>query len=60
MKLIAKKNGGGYISSYTINISLNLAREKNLINEDGSSKEVELKEHENGILIMPISNHPET
>ena len=51
MKLIAKKNGEGYISSYTINISLKLARQNNLISEDGTPKDVELQEHKDGILI---------
>ena len=56
MKLIAKKNGKGYVSSYTLNISLNLARQNNLLNDDGTAKEVELKTHEDGIIITPIKN----
>ena len=50
MKLITKKNGQGYVSSYTLNINLSLARKSNLLNEDGTAKEVELKEHKDGIL----------
>ena len=54
MKLIAKKGGNGYVSSYTVNISLNLARKNKLLDDDGMPKEVELKSHKNGILIAPI------
>lgn len=53
MKLIPKKGGNGYVSSYTLNISLNLARQNDLLNEDGTPKDVELKACEDGILISP-------
>ena len=59
MKLIAKKNGKGYVSSYTLNISLKLARQNDLLNEDGTSREVELKESKEGIIIIPVSDTKE-
>ena len=40
MKLSAKKNGKGYITSYTVNISCVEARTAGLIDKDGNSREV--------------------
>ena len=56
MKLIPKRGGNGYVSSYTLNISLNLARQNNLLNDDGTTKEVELRACKDGILITPMQD----
>jgi len=45
MKLIPKKAGNGYVSSYTVNISLKTARNCGLINEDKTVNEIELIEN---------------
>lgn len=47
MKLIPKKGGNGYISSYTVNISLKIARNCGLVNEDGTINEIELTDNMN-------------
>lgn len=41
MILSPKKNGAGYISSYTINIGNKEAKMVDFINKDGDSKELE-------------------
>lgn len=53
MKLVAKKAGNGYVSSYTVNISLKLARNCGFVDENGNTKEIELVENieENSITI---------
>ena len=54
MKLIPKKAGNGYVSSYTVNISLKTARNCGFINADKTINEIELIENreENSIIIM--------
>jgi len=51
MKLSAKKNGKGYITSYTISIGSAEARECGFIDEDGKPLEIEkiIKNAENKI-----------
>lgn len=41
IKLIAKKGGNGYISSYTINLSLNEARDCGFIDDTGAALPVQ-------------------
>lgn len=41
IKLTPKKGGNGYVSSYTINISVNEALELGFINEDRSINKIE-------------------
>lgn len=41
MKLIKKKNGAGFLSTYTLNIKLTEAREADFVDSDGNSKELE-------------------
>ena len=41
MKLSAKKDGNGYIGSYTVNIGSAEARQCGLIDENGISYEIE-------------------
>ena len=51
IKLVPKKAGNGYISSYTINISLKEALSLGFINEDKTINDIE-KVIENGHLII--------
>jgi len=57
LKLIAKKGGNGYVSSYTLNISLKMAQRCGFIDENGVTYEVELIEQpeDKCIVIKPIS-----
>ena len=41
MILSKKKNGKGYITSYTLNIGSKEARDLGFINKDGGSKQIE-------------------
>lgn len=52
MKLNVKKSGAGYISSYTLNISLSLARNSGWVDENGSTSEVELIENGDGTVTI--------
>lgn len=51
VKLVAKKGGNGYVSAYSINISLSEALELGFINEDRSVNEIE-KIVKDGTLII--------
>ncbi|MCL1995561.1 MAG: hypothetical protein FWG63_05070 [Defluviitaleaceae bacterium] len=42
MKLIPKKGGHGYISSYTVNISLKLAKSCGFVDEKGNCHNLEI------------------
>lgn len=53
MKLRANKNGSGKIGNYTISIGAKEAKDANLINEDGTSKEIEKIIEPNKIIIKP-------
>ena len=55
MKLVPKKGGNGYVSSYTANISLNAARRCGFIAQDGQSHELEVVEvPEDRVIIIKI------
>ena len=41
MFLSKKKNGKGYVTSYTLNIGSKEARDLGFINKDGDSKQIE-------------------
>ena len=56
MKLIPKKAGNGYTSSYTLNISLNAARRCGFVDESGERFELEAieKPDEKAIIIRVV------
>lgn len=55
VNLILKKNGRGYLSSYTVNIALNEAREIGFIDEDGQPKEIEkVVDSQNNQIILRV------
>jgi len=56
LKLIAKKGGNGYVSSYTLNISLKMAQRCGFVDDNGTTYEVELIEQPENrcIVIKPI------
>ena len=41
MKLIPKKNGKGYITSYTLSVGSKEAKDLNFVDKNGNSKELE-------------------
>lgn len=57
MKLIAKKGGNGYTSSFTVNISLNDAKNCNFIDENNVPKEIEkIVDAKNNQIIIKLKN----
>lgn len=55
MKLSRKKNGKGYITSYTLSVGSKEARSLNFLDEDGMSKELEkIIDTENSTLTIRI------
>ena len=57
MKLIPKKNGKGYITSYTLSVGSKEAKDLNFVDKNGNSKELEkCLNAENSELIIKIKN----
>ena len=55
MILSKKKNGKGYVTSYTLNIGSKEARDLGFINQDGDSKQIEkIIDIENKVLIVKV------
>ncbi|MDL2248599.1 hypothetical protein LJB89_02770 [Tyzzerella sp. OttesenSCG-928-J15] len=58
MKLSPKKNGKGYVTSYTINLGTAEARQAGFINADGEPLEVQkIIDPENNQIIIKLADH---
>lgn len=57
IKLSAKKDGRGYISSYTFNIGVKEAKACNFVSEDGEVKALnKIIDYENNQIIIKLSD----